>query len=360
MHESTTEATTLDMAKAPHYDVALWQVHETEDDCDIIIRTNNGGAFYCNISPSRFHRSPRVTEQYFNCLDLLRSGEEEKDDFYMEDACDWLSKPFQPLIAQLAPGTATSRRPTLSQYLFPPHFVCTLEATDEKLHPLRLNTQEHGWAKPMIIVNDDYLRDLDQWTRSYHPNDIELGYNRAQDVLIRRPTKVRIINGSGDEGYNNSPTTYFFFKRFELSFGARHAKAELKTCKKVAMAHIPPPPEAWICRLHGVVRDGTNLFGMLFTWIDAKGVLSGARAAQSSAQLRRHWAASITASLEKLHQADIVWGDAKAENILIDRDDNAWIIDFGGSYTVGWVDKDKAGTVEGDRQGLAKILDILH
>lgn len=179
MHESTTEATTLDMAKAPDYDVALWQVHETEDDCDIIIRTNNGRAFYCHISPSCFHRSPRVTEQYFNCIDLLRCGEEEKDDFYVEDACDWLSKPFQPLIAQLAPGTATSRRPTLSQYLFPPHFVCILEATDEKLHPLRLNTQEHGWSKSMISVNDDYLRDLDQWTRSYHPNDIELCYNRA-------------------------------------------------------------------------------------------------------------------------------------------------------------------------------------
>ncbi|KAK1948708.1 hypothetical protein LY78DRAFT_39560, partial [Colletotrichum sublineola] len=56
----------------------------------------------------------------------------------------------------------------------------------------------------------------------------------------------------------------------------------------------------------------------------------------------------------------IIWGDVKAENVLIDREDNAWIIDFGGSYTPGWVDKEKAGTLAGDAQGLAKILDILH
>ncbi|TKW55962.1 hypothetical protein CTA1_5149 [Colletotrichum tanaceti] len=31
----------------------------------------------------------------------------------------------------------------------------------------------------------------------------------------------------------------------------------------------------------------------------------------------------------------IIWGDVKAENVLIDSDDNAWIIDFRGNYTYG-------------------------
>lgn len=60
-----------------------------------------------------------------------------------------------------------------------------------------------------------------------------------------------------------------------------------------------------------------------------------------------------------LHYQSIIWGDAKADNILIDTQDNAWIIDFGGSYTLGWVDAEKAGTIEGDMQGLAKIMDII-
>lgn len=76
--------------------------------------------------------------------------------------------------------------------------------------------------------------------------------------------------------------------------------------------------------------------------------------------MKERWASQISRSLKRLHDNDIIWGDAKAENILIDKNDDAWIIDFGGNYTSGWVDKDKSGTLEGDKQGVAKILDILN
>lgn len=67
------------------------------------------------------------------------------------------------------------------------------------------------------------------------------------------------------------------------------------------------------------------------------------------------WAPQITASLEALHGADVIWGDAKADNVIIDVNGDAWIIDFGAGYTEGWVDKDKASTVEGDLEGLKNI-----
>jgi len=51
-----------------------------------------------------------------------------------------------------------------------------------------------------------------------------------------------------------------------------------------------------------------------------------------------------------------VWGDAKPENVLIDGSDDVWIIDFGGGYTQGFVEKEKAGTAEGDLQGLDNIM----
>ena len=34
---------------------------------------------------------------------------------------------------------------------------------------------------------------------------------------------------------------------------------------------------------------------------------------------------SVSTTLACLHEAGIVWGDAKAANILVDMDDNAWI-----------------------------------
>ncbi|KAK3185290.1 hypothetical protein K4F52_005990 [Lecanicillium sp. MT-2017a] len=346
------------MGDIPIYDVAMWVTHETENDCTLIIRTDNGRIFYCEISPKHFHQSPLAEKQYFKCLNLLRSGEEvdENDEyFYLEDACDWLSKPFKPVIEHLAPGTLQKNSaglPTLAQYLFPPYFVCSLSATDEELQACHLPSREHGWCSPLLMVSNDFLRDLDSWTRSFYLGEVGICYDRPQDVLIKSPRRVVVPDGNG--GYVEC-----FFKRFEPSFGREHARTELCTLKQLALGNIPPPPQAFICRLYGVVRDGNGLAGMLFYWIENKGVLSEARAEQSAIELRRCWAAQIRGTVQMLHDRNIVWGDVKAENVLIDMDDNAWVIDFGGSYTLGWVDKEIAGTVEGDLQGLSKIMSIL-
>lgn len=53
-----------------------------------------------------------------------------------------------------------------------------------------------------------------------------------------------------------------------------------------------------------------------------------------------------------LHNAGIIWGDVKPDNIMIDEKNNPWIVDFGGGYNSGWVDEDMMETVEGDLQGI--------
>lgn len=132
------------------------------------------------------------------------------------------------------------------------------------------------------------------------------------------------------------------------------------TIGQIAKAHLPPPAEARVCHLHGVVLAEKGMAGMLFSWIDKKAVLGRALAEESPVELRLRWASQIRATVEWLHECGIIWGDVKAANVLIDREDNAWVIDFGGSYTVGWVDKEKAGTLEGDMQGFEKIMEMLN
>lgn len=68
----------------------------------------------------------------------------------------------------------------------------------------------------------------------------------------------------------------------------------------------------------------------------------------------------MTRTLEWLHKANIIWGDVKAANVLIDVNENAWLIDFGGGYTRGWVEKNHMETIEGDLEGLSKIKDLLY
>jgi tRNA A-37 threonylcarbamoyl transferase component Bud32 len=72
---------------------------------------------------------------------------------------------------------------------------------------------------------------------------------------------------------------------------------------------------------------------------------------ETPASLRQKWAKQVSETIAGLHKAGIVWGDVKAENILIDGENNAWITEFGGGYTLGWVDLEKAGTMEGDFTG---------
>jgi hypothetical protein len=53
-------------------------------------------------------------------------------------------------------------------------------------------------------------------------------------------------------------------------------------------------------------------------------------------------------------------GRWKASNVLVHRDsDDAWIIDFGGRWTDGWLDHELSGTVEGDDVAVQNIFDFL-
>jgi serine/threonine protein kinase len=111
--------------------------------------------------------------------------------------------------------------------------------------------------------------------------------------------------------------------------------------------------------------------GILLTYIDCEfTTLSCAAHANAPEFLKQKWADQVTGTLALLHQAGIVLGDAKPDNVLIAQSGNevmdnegfaelngdAWIIDFDGGYTEGYVEKEKAGTVEGNLQGLANII----
>lgn len=75
---------------------------------------------------------------------------------------------------------------------------------------------------------------------------------------------------------------------------------------------------------------------------------------------RERWAREAEAMKEALHEHGIVWGDAKGDNFVVDAEGELWIIDFGGSYTEGWVDPEMADTKEGDDMGVEKVVNALH
>ena len=106
-------------------------------------------------------------------------------------------------------------------------------------------------------------------------------------------------------------------------------------------------------------QETDQICGLLLTYVRHHESLGFINANETPLERRNKWISQIQQTIKKLHSEGIVWGDVKPENILIDENDDLWFIDFGGSFTPGWVDEDKAETVKGDCQGMNRIIDFL-
>lgn len=113
--------------------------------------------------------------------------------------------------------------------------------------------------------------------------------------------------------------------------------------------------------LKGFVEHPENgiIVGFLREWIPSKHNLGGTRsqALASPRHIRQRWAGQTKRTVKALHAIGVVWGDAKPDNIVIDLNEDAWVIDLGGGWSNGWVDASLQGTIEGDEQGVSRIIE---
>lgn len=346
------------MEMAFRCDVVSWRTEG--DECDLTVRTSNGWLFNCHLEPLQFVQSTEMIDEYIKCLGELQFDRDRTDDSSRKDACRSLLRPFRSLIAELAapkiplPILTASGRPTLSQYLFPQQVSCILGDNDDDHHirPIQVqNSREYTWRASKLTLDEDSFKDLRRWTPTFHPSKIEVCYDNPRHVLIKRPTRVMLIEPDGQ-------SVTCFFKPFRELSGTAQANTELSAHRKMARAKRVPS-YVQFPKIYGLVRDGGVLLGMLFHWIDKKEVLSSRLANQSPPDLRRRWAAQIVGSIETFHEHYVTWGDAKASNVLIDKNDDAWVIGLGGSYTPG-VDAEMEAMMSEDDQGLVEMLEMLE
>lgn len=110
----------------------------------------NGKVFYLHLSPLRFHNSPTITATYLRFLRIIHSGEEEINGVYDTDVYEWVVRPFERMLAELAPASSTTQPlreeaySTLHDYLFPEFSVCNLEALDENSFPKHIVNAKSG------------------------------------------------------------------------------------------------------------------------------------------------------------------------------------------------------------------------
>lgn len=60
---------------------------------------------------------------------------------------------------------------------------------------------------------------------------------------------------------------------------------------------------------------------------------------EASTERKKKWGAQVRETVDLLHKIGVIRGDGKPHNVLIHEvTGDVWLIDFGGSYTEGWVD----------------------
>ncbi|KAK0761416.1 hypothetical protein N5P37_006366 [Trichoderma harzianum] len=297
---------------APRYEIenVVTSIRKDDNDARFTVR-RNGKVFYIKLSPSNFVNSPNMTNKYKAYLEVLNSGQEVLGEIYDTDFYNWAMAPFEPFFTNLAPDT--------------PVETITLQ-------PRLVPTEESPYWPSFIRFDDDFLDYLETWTSLYDPANIIISHKAPKDALFKAPKKVLIDKGQ----------TVCFFKR---CYGSIQITQELTTYKKIHEAGLGSSVN--VCRLYGIVMDDCDfILGPLLTYIECGDRPLSARVHPEEPD-------------DPTPANRIVCGDVKTANVLIDENENAWLVDFGGGYTEGWVDKEVAGTVVGDFTGMTRLRTLL-
>jgi len=319
---------------------------ESEDFITLHVRLR-GKRLNIKISSSNFRNSPSMVKDYYEYLDVARSGLDTQDIDLMYDLFDWATKPFLPLFAnqELGPRNIVQAPVTLQDFLYPETFNCEFRAVDDKFIPGNIERQDIQEAQELSELGKDFVHLMTK-LQSVYPSQVQICSEYPDDepdLPDVQPYRV-CVDGQ-----------ILFFKSAEQS-SLQNMIDAIKKYLQVADSG----PNIRTSRLYGIVADNNNpLIGLLLHYLDIEDILKFAIEPSTPVTLKQQWSSQITDTLTRLHAAGVVWGDAKPDNVLIDKHSNAGIVDFEGGYTERWVDRDKAGTVEGDLQGLANIVKLI-
>lgn len=328
------------MDHRPLYTVTQFLTHYATKKSDITVMCN-GICFHVTLSSENFQEAPEIKEKYLQYLDAL---EVDDIDVTEEDLYDWALEPLLPLFQQSDSNPTNKQTFTLYDYFNP----ITLKY---KLHTaggvLVASPNDETNATPRHQGVNLASSDLSFPWPSFRPSDILICNKDPKDALTQFPRKVLV-----------DKETICYFKAFQPGC-QRDALHELNAYLRID--HLEIEDRLRVPHIVGLVQEEDGSYvGLLLSYIDCDGrTLEGAVRADAPEDLRQRWAAQVTSTVKHLHEAGIVWGDAKAANVLVDLNMDAWIIDFGGGFTEGWVEREKAGTVEGDMKGLAKIVEYI-
>ena len=308
------------------------------DDCKITFKCNN--KFFV-ILLSIESPVDSIERSYLNRLDgPLSSGDEEYTEQIFEELADFLAGLCQPVFREFA--------------AIAPERTCQIQNLYSLLYLEVIQLR-------LVTTNGIAILHLQEGPQISTPNSF-----RWEDpkLPVFKPSEIDILDtlksGTVFKGLIKGVTVCA--KVLGHQGSAKSMQREISLLQQIAEAKFNPRLRT--STLSGLVSsedDSSLIIGILIDYIDSGLPDLSSMAIDSIPQVTRgRLAKQISDDLGRLHRSGLIWGDAKAGNIVLDKESNPWIIDFGGGSTVGWVDADLADSVSGDLQGLRQILKFLQ
>ena len=247
-------------------------------------------------------------------------------------------------------------------------FDCTdlfwkfIKEHDDRIAYHRRPSSQHvdRWGSPVakklqVKTVDDGSLQVIEHDRVYRPY-VEPIDNPFPEVRVFQRTQVHRIGGTDDRTIGNN-VFKVEIEGAEYCLKTVFLGAEETLLKELtALRNIPSHPN--IIPLIGVVAtEDQRIDAFLTPYINGTTLNHVTNASDDQKEL---WKCSITDAISFLHARDLVWGDAKPHNVMIEKGTSRPVlVDFGGGYSPGWVDRELSDTRGGDLQGLKRIVDFI-
>lgn len=371
------------------YVVELHQYEEVDDyndeSCIKIFVRGFGARFEIQYLPRNLKASSYQLAQYEKSLEVLALGDAGRDNWdavKAEEEAIKLKEPFRALMDSLL-VKATPSNYTARDYLQATIYILEAKCIGDILLPTlkgRLPRQVVSLPGPSLNPKDDYwLLDTFNYFTPSQLHLIPTSSELDQHPCLKGPSVIRTDTKCYFKPLRLNtppPGKDWVHKRVMDAFDAGKLPSTMPICRIEGIVAVDMEEvledyqlvsEAELTQKWGYTEDDvtsiTNpkcMLGFLLSYIENKGTLYDIAIWEDcSNDLRLRWANELEGLVHQLHAVDLIWGDAKPQNILVDMKDRLWLIDFDGGHTPGWVEKENEETQTGDWQGVQRIKEWL-
>ncbi|KAF7909090.1 uncharacterized protein EAE98_012302 [Botrytis deweyae] len=333
--------------------------------------------------PRNLKASSYQLAQYNKSLKILALGDagyNNWDVMNAEEEVNKLKEPFRALMDSLLieaiPSNCTTR-----DYLQATVYILEAKCNGDTLLPTlkgQLPRQVVGLPGSPLKPIDDWLLDTFNYFTPSQIHLIPTSSELDQHPCLKGPSVIRTNTKCYFKPLlsNTPPGKDWVHKRVMDAFDAGKLPSTMPICRikgivvidiEEVLEDYEPVSEAELIEKWGYTEDDVTIItnpkcmlGFVLSYIKNKGTLYDiALWEDCSNDLRLHWANELEGLVHQLHTMDLIWGDAKPQNILIDLKNRLWLIDLDGGYTPGWVEKENEEIQTGDWQGVKRIKEWL-